>query len=113
MMSIKCENCGQSISGRPDNCPNCNQKIIYKCNCGKELVNAAEIKCSQCREKDFRRKKIIIGILLAPLMLLFAILFVIDLLVPDPIPVVDELLLLIGTILPGAGFVWNLFRKPR
>lgn len=38
--------------------------------------------------------------------MIFAILFLIDLLIPDPLPFIDEILLFLATIITGVRTIW-------
>ncbi len=100
-MSTKCEKCGFIIKQRIDICPNCNERIIFKCKCGKELPNCSYKKCSDCKRKEDIIKKTIVAVIIV-------IITGILMLIPDPIPFLDEGGFLgIGTI----AFIWNIIRK--
>lgn len=100
-MSVKCGKCGFELKEKKDNCPNCGEKIIYSCKCGKQLPNLSYKICPECKRKRFVRGKIIVGIVIA-------IITPILMFIPDPIPIADEAIFgALGT----AGFVFNIFRK--
>ena len=56
MSKFICEKCGNELNGNEEFCPNCNEKIVYKCKkCGKELTNGKQDICpfcnTECKEK--------------------------------------------------------------
>lgn len=48
-MSWKCEKCGQKLKGREKFCPECAEKVVYKCKgCGKIMDNGKHRYCPVC-----------------------------------------------------------------
>lgn len=56
-MSWKCEKCGQKLKGREKFCPECAEKIVYKCKgCGKIMDDGKHRYCPVCNTERAEKR---------------------------------------------------------
>ena len=83
---MTCPNCGAILKGNETVCPNCDIAIMHVCaKCGAELpADSEQMYCEDCRREFFKRNKWLISL---GILALGAVVM----LVPDPMPILDEL----------------------